>query len=452
LKRFREPVSSSDQLFLLPPSVSDFVSLDSPVRVLSEIIDALDCSALYGRSGGAGAPSYDPRLLLKVLVFGYWQGLRSSRKLEAALCYDVRYMFLSQMIRPDYRTIARFRVSNEKAITALFGETVRLCRSVGLALLEHVSVDGTKLEANVSGRHTYTKQRLDATLESTQAAIAQILAEAKACDDREDAELGDDWGNDPPEHLRGLERRRELLRKAKEEMQEHNVSTVAATDLDSRVMRTDGRNRPAYNAQAVVDSANQVIIAAVVSQDQGDHALLEPMLKEAEAVTKSAPKKVTADSGYWSPEAAEYIEKSGIDAYVAVAGNKHNRKEGYEYNEEQDQFIGPNGEILPFYSEREKRRKLYKVYRYGRTRKELWVAQDGGMTDKMRAKLTSPEGKAVYRLRQQIVEPVFGHIKGAMNLRRLLLRGLAGATSEYMLACCAHNIQKIMPVWRESRS
>jgi transposase len=449
LKRFREPVSASDQLFLLPPSVSDFVAPDSPVRILSEVIDALDCSALYARSVGVGAPSYDPRLLLKVLVFGYWQGVRSSRKLEAALNYDVRYMFLAQMSRPDYRTIARFRVSHERAIGALFAETVRLCQSLDLVLLEHVSVDGTKLEADVSGRHTYTGKRLDETLEATEAKIAQILAEAKACDEQEDAQFGDDSGNDPPEQLRGLERRRELLQKAKEDLKKRDASCVAATDLDSRVMRTGGRNRPAYNAQAVVDSANQVIVAAAVSQDQGDHALLEPMLKEAEANTGIVAEKVSADSGYWSAEAAAYVQKAGLDAYIGVAGNEHDRKQGYEYDQEHDQFIGPNEEKLPFQCVRENRRKQYKVYRSSSSRKQLWVAQDGGMTDRMRAKLTSPEGRAVYRLRQQIVEPVFGHIKGAMNLRRLLVRGLTGATSEYMLACCAHNIQKIMPVWQQ---
>lgn len=446
----RKPVSPTDQLFLLPPSVSDFVKQDSSVRILSEVIDELDCSVLYERTAGAGAPSYDPRLMLKILAFGFSQGLRSSRKLEDALTYDMRYMYLAQMIRPDYRTIQRFRTGNEKAIEALLVETVQLCESMGLVLLEHVSVDGTKIKADVSGKKTYSCKRLDEAIAETEAAIAKVLEEANECDAQEDLKLKDDSGNDPPPHLRGLEKRRELLRKAKEELAERGTSRVSITDLDSRVMHTEGRNLPAYNAQAVVDSANQVIIAAAVTQEETDRHQLQPMIELAQSNTGASPNMVTADGGYWSPEAGIYVEKSGIDVLIGVRPGK--QREGYTYDAENDQFIGPQDDKLPFQLNRVDGGVLYKVYRSKRTKKQIWIAQDGGRLERMRTKIASPEGKAAYRKRQTIVEPVFAHIKGAMNLRRLLLRGLPGATSEYMLACCVHNIQKIMPIWRAQRA
>lgn len=448
MKKFRDPVSSADQLFLLPPSVSEFVPPDSPARLLSEIIDSLDCSPLVNRPFGAGAPSYDPRLLFKVLVFGYWQGLRSSRKLEAALTYDMRYMFLAQMIKPDYRTISRFRVENEKAIAALFVETVILCQKLGLVLLEHVAVDGTKIEANVSGQQTLSTKRLEEAIVTTEAAIAQVLAEAKECDVREDAEHKDDHKNDPPTGLQNLEHRKEMLKKAKAELEsEKNISVVAATDLESRVMRIDGRNRPCYNAQAVVDSKRQVIVAAVVTNHCTDEKLLEPMMAMLIQNTARKPAIVTADGGYWSPDTGEYAKESGIDAYVSVQPLKQRHE--ITYDQANDQFLDNDNDIFEYQRSRMQRNVTYKIYRSKLTKREHWVRQDNGRIEEMRAKISSPEGKATYHKRKQIVEPVFAHIKGPMNLRRLLLRGMKGASSEYLLACCAHNIQKIMLIWRE---
>jgi transposase len=136
---------------LLPPCVNDFVSGDDPVRALDEIIDWMDLSSLVGKYSGGGAPAYEPRMMLKVIIFGYCQGIRSSRKLDAALGQDVRFMYLAEMSRPDFRTIARFRRNNRDAVRKAFEETVRIALDMGLVLLGHVSVDGTKLVANGSG-------------------------------------------------------------------------------------------------------------------------------------------------------------------------------------------------------------------------------------------------------------------------------------------------------------
>src|SRR5439155_14579366 len=142
---FKEPSVPEDQLLLLPPNVADFVAEDASVRIFSELVDELDCSALRKVYKGGGAPAYDPVMLFKVLVYGLSEGIRGSRQLARALTFDMRFMYLARMSRPDFRTICRFRRSQEEAIRELFIQTVLLAKQMGLVLMEHASVDGTKL-------------------------------------------------------------------------------------------------------------------------------------------------------------------------------------------------------------------------------------------------------------------------------------------------------------------
>ena len=314
MKLFREPVSSPDQLFLLPLCVDDFVAKDASVRIISEAIDTLDCSVLYAKYLGMGAPSYDPKMMFKLLVFGYREGIRSSRRLDAACGHDMRFMFLAQMSRPDFRTLARFRRSNEKEIETLFVQTVLLCMKVGMVLLEHVAVDGTKIEANVSGRATFNSERLEKEIANIETKITTILKEAEETDALEDEKHGDSGADDPPDGLKTMNDRKKTLEAARDSLKETGHKSVAVTDTQSRLMKTRSGNRPAYNAQAVVDNAYQVIIAASVTQDTFDSKQFAPMLEQAIANTGDLPCQTSADKGYYSVAALEYCEKMGLVA------------------------------------------------------------------------------------------------------------------------------------------
>jgi len=427
--------------------VDDFVGPQDPVRILSEVLDSIDSSRLYARYEGGGAPAYDPLMLLKVLVFGNCLGILSSRKLASSLRYDVRFMYLAQMGRPDFRTIARFRKNHLDTVKYLFAESVRICLTMGLVLLEHGAADGTKLEANVSGKQTYKAERLEKKLSSIEEKIAELLLQAEEIDAQEDAEHGDAAGDEIPAELKDLKRRKERLEAAKKALQETGRQSVAATDLESRLMKTTAGNRPAYNAQAVVDGANQIVVAAAVTQAESDNRELAPLLEQVEANTGGLPKQVTADGGYFSPQSLACVEEKSLDAYIPDPVSLKERNPGWEYDRENDRFMGPSGEVLTFRRKRTKRSVLYHIYRGAGTRKEVWVRQDGDRAARMRAKMQTPEAKQVYRLRKQIVEPFFGHLKGPLNLRRLLMRGLSGATTQYLLACTAHNMMKLAPHW-----
>ena len=448
MKRFREPVSPPEQGFLLPPSVNEFVGADAPVRVVWEVVQRLDVSGLEARHKGGGAPAYAPRMLLSVLLYAYSEGLRSSRKIERALQTNVEYMFLSGMSRPDYRTIARFRRENEVALSGLFVQVVRLCQELGLVLMEHVAVDGTKVRADVSARETYRKDRLEKALASVEERVRRAFEEAEEVDAREDEEHGDKRGDELPEELKDATRRQERLKQAFEKLKETGHKAVASTDLDARVMKTNDGNRAAYNGQAVVDREHQVIVAADVTQDCTDHRQLPKMVEQTAENTGAYPQQTTADCGYHSVDTLAFIERTGLDAYVPVHGKKATKEDGCTYDPVSDAYTNEAKEVLTYRGLDEKKGKTYRVYRGKRKRSEpfseLYVRQDGQLQQRMQARLESETGKDIYRYRQQVVEPVFGHLKTRFGLRRFLLRGLSGARIEFLLACMVHNIDKIV--------
>ena len=461
MKVFRESPSPKGQVFLLPPSVDQFVSADAPVRMVAEVIDSLDCSKLYERYSGGGAPAYQPSIMLKVLVFAYGQGIRSSRKIAQSLEQDLRFMYLSEMNKPGFRTIARFRAENLEAISELFTQTVKTSKELGLVLLDHVSVDGTKIQANVSRDETYSKDRLDKAIEGVEERIARILKEAEEADAYEDAEYGDKRGDEIPEDLRDAHTRKKRLVEAKAKLEEIGRESIGTTDLDSRVMKTRHGNKAAYNGQAVVDGESQVIVAASVTQEENDYGQLTQMIDLVEENTGEKPKTVTADGGYSTSETVKQLEERHIDAYIPDSTQKSGKPE-LRYESERDEYVCPMGKRLKFSTERTCKGLVYRVYRCNgckgcplvgeckpgkRPTKELYVRIGGEAESRMRAKMASAEGKSIYRLRKQIIEPVFGNIKWNMGMNRLLLRGLAGAKIEYFLACSCHNIGKIMQVW-----
>ena len=206
-------------------------------------------------------------------------------------------MFISQMSHPGFRTISRFRKENLDTIKGAFQETVRFGMTMGLILLEHVSVDGTKVEANVSGKETYKKDRLEKALEELDKRIPEILEEAERADRKEDALYGDARGDELSDELKDAVVRKKRLEEAKKTMEEAGRDSIGATDTQSRLMKTRSGNRPCYNGQAVVDREHQMIVAADVVQDESDNHQLEPMIEEMKRTTGAKPGVVTVDGG-----------------------------------------------------------------------------------------------------------------------------------------------------------
>jgi len=436
--RFRS--YAPDQLLLLPPDLREWLPLGHAAYFVLDVLGELDLSAIYTSydSSKGGRPGFDPRLMTGLLLYGYCQGLSSSRKIEKATYESVPFRVLSANQHPDHDTIAEFRRRHLSALSDLFLQVLHLCQRSGLVRLGHVALDGTKLRANASKHKAMSYGRMKEKLPVLEAQVAQLLAEAEAVDRAEDAEYGQGRrGDELPDELRFQQRRLEKIRQAKAALEAEAKSEAQRkseakspgdeippegpaepavpadkaqknfTDPDSRIMR-DGATKSfeqSYNCQAAVDDQAQVIVAVHVTQKANDKQQVKPLIEQLKAnLGESKPRAISADAGYFSEDNVNYLESESIEPYVATGRQKHGAVE-----------MAPRGRIP-----------------VGAT-----------VQERMARKLRTQKGKREYAKRKGIVEPVFGQIKEVRGLRRFLLRGLEAVQAEWSLICTTHNLLKL---------
>ncbi len=327
-----------DTLLLMPPSVRDWVEPEACPR--SSAISSMTSTSqpfLAAHDEPRGMPPYHPAMMLKVLLYGYATGVRSSRKLEERLRTDVGFMFLAGGARPGHKAIGEYRRRHLDAFHALFLDILLLCQEAGLVKLGRVALDGTKVKANASKHKAMSYARMPEREAALEAEVRRILEEAEAVDQAEDAQYGDARGDELPEALRTREGRLRKLREARAaleaEAKERSGDPDAVpdpkaqrnfTDPDSRIMRSrpDGWIQ-GYNAQAVVDEGHGVIVATELTADTTDTRSLPDLVDQVETNTGRRPKHLLADAGYGSDENLGHLEDRDIDAYVAVRRDKH---------------------------------------------------------------------------------------------------------------------------------
>jgi transposase len=441
-----------DQLFLLPPALRDWLPEGHLALFVSDVVDALDLTpifAAYEAGDGRGQPPYHPALMVKLLVYAYCMGKPSSRKIEQATYEEVSYRVLAANQHPDHDSLAAFRQQHLPALAALFTQVLALCRQAGLVKLGHVALDGTKVLANASKHKAMSYGRMAAAEQHLQQEIAALLAQAQQVDAAEDARYGKGRRGDAlPAELARRTSRLAKIREAKAALEgaaRAQAAQAAAaalaklaarqqraeatgrkpagrppqvpdptqavpaptaqrnfTDPDSRIMK-DGATKSfvqAYNAQAAVDGAAQIIVAAAVTQEANDKQQLVPLLTQVVANCGEAPAAASADSGYFSEAAVTAPEVAAIDLYVPPDRQKH------------------GDAPAP-------------------------LLDDGTVSGTMRAKVRSAAGHARYALRKAIVEPVFGQIKDARGFRRFSFRGVPKVQAEWRLICLTHNLLKL---------
>lgn len=441
--RFRS--YAPDQLLLLPPDLREWLPPGHAVYFVLDILGELDLSEIYAAydSSKGGRPGFDPRLMTGLLLFGYCQGVASSRKLEKATYESVPFRVLAANQHPDHDTIAEFRRRHLSALSGLFVQVLHLCQKAGLVRLGHVALDGTKLRANASKHKAMSYGRMTAKLAELESQVAQLLAEAEAVDAAEDARHGKGRrGDELPEELRFRQGRLEKIRQAKAALEAEARAEAEAkekekaeaqkrgarksrakpsrdpqpaekaqrnfTDPDSRIM-LDGATKSfeqSYNCQAAVDAKAQVIVAAQVTQKANDKQQVKPLIEQLKTnLGESKPRVVSADAGYFSEDNVKYLESEQIDPYVATGRQKHGVVEP----------MAPRGRI----------------------------PSRATLQERMARKLRTKKGKREYSKRKGTVEPVFGQIKEARGLRRFLLRGLDNVQAEWSLICTTHNLLKL---------
>jgi transposase len=445
-----------DQRLLLPPDMREWLPANHLALFILDVVDALDLSAImrvYESKNAQGRAGYHPKMLVALLLYAYCMGKASSRKIARATYEDVGYRVIAGDQHPDHDTIADFRKQHLEALSKFFVQVLMMCQEAGLVKLGHVALDGTKMKANASKHKAMSYARMAETEKRLQQEVESLLQEAQRVDAEEDAKYGKGKRADEiPDDLARRDKRLKKIREAKAALEEAAKAKATAqaeealaklaereskeretgkktggrppqvpnpdeavpepkaqrnfTDPDSRIMK-DGATKgfeQAYNAQAAVDAEHQVIVASSITQETNDKKQLVPMLEQVKERTGKAPDKATADSGYFSEAAVSQGSIQDVDLYVPP--------------------------------ERKRR---------GKTLESSVPAASGAASqaEAMRAKLTTPEGKAVYAQRKQIVEPVFGQIKEARGFRRFSFRGLQAVTAEWDLICLTHNLLKL---------
>jgi len=423
-----------DQEFLLPPSLREWLPEDHLIYFVSDVIDNVDLTAMdavYGEEQ-RGQPPYDPRMMTKVLVYGYCVGVFSSRRIQLRLSEDIGFRVLAAGNAPNFRTISDFRKIHLGTLEGLFEEVLKIALEAGAIKLGRVALDGTKVKANASKHKAMSYERMKEKERAIRAEVRALLAQAEATDAAEDALYGaDQRGDELPEELQRRESRLKKIREAKRALEERarqeakdkgksyqevQQSRPAGkdqynfTDPESRIMKGGDGFVQGYNAQAAVESTLQLIVGQDVTQAANDKEQIKPMLQVIEKQSGQRPDEALADSGYCSEKNLEYLgagNESGpiIDAYIATGKQKHSESR-------QPCPRGP----LP---------------------------QDATRVERMKRKLQTKAGRRVYAARKTIVEPVFGQIKQARGFRQFLLRGLDKVRGEWSLVCLTHNILKL---------
>jgi len=495
-------MSSSDRFKAYAPDVQAVVRLEEalppehPVHLFVDLVQTVDLGHFVIPPGPKGEKPYHPHALFGILAWGYLHGVRSARKLARLARQEATFVYLAGGGRPNYRTLARFRRENAAAFTAIFQETVVLALRLGLARLGHVALDGTKLKANTSKHKAMSYGRMQQRETQLKEEIARLVEQGEAQDTAEDQEYGvDSDGYSVAEELARREARLAKIQAARERLEteqraEQGLAEDAPpeiaekeqrsfADTDARIMLMKrGAYDSAYNAQAAVDAESGVIVAAGLTNVAPDVGHLPALVAEVrtlrDIVERPAddPTTVSADAGYFSGEnAAE--DGAGLDLLIAAgrddpatAASRSGiwSAESFGYDAARDVWVCPAEKLLvrqvtPSGATGRPSKHRYlaalddcaacplraRCLKPGEERR-LLVSQRSRPTGAMRFKLRQPDARRRYARRKTIVEPVFGQLKEARGFTTLSLRGLARAAGEYLLACLAHNLGKLLRV------
>ena len=414
-----------EQSLLLPASLRDWLPDNHLAYFVSDVVDQLDLSAIESvyEEEDRGQPPYHPRMMTKILLYGYCVGVFSSRRIQKRLVEDVAFRVLAAGNQPDFRTISDFRKLHLKALEGLFQQMLRLTLETGTMKLGRVALDGSKMKGNASKHKAMSYGRMKETEKRLREEVRKLLNQAEAADKEEDSRYGRDRrGDELPEELQRRETRIARIREAKQALEERAREQAKSkgkdpeeaqptkkaqynfTDPESRMLKGSDGFLQGYNTQIAVEPVFQLIVGQRVTQAANDKQQMVPLIKAIEEQSGQKPEEVLADNGYCSDENLKYLARKRMEGFVATGKQKHSQRR-------EPCKRGP----LP--------------------REASWV-------ERMERKLETKVGAAVYATRKWIVEPVFGQIKQARGFRQFLLRGIEKVRGEWALICMTHNLLK----------
>ena len=457
------------QPIFLPECLDDYVSRENPVRVIDAFVDGLelhkvgmDCKI----PGSVGRDGYDPRVLMKLYIYGYLNRIRSSRGLERETKRNLELIWLLGKLQPDHWTINDFRRRHAKGFKKILREFNLLCMKVGLFGAELVALDGAFLKALNSKARNFTANKLQKLIARIDGRIAEYLEELEQSNQQDQDDGSDSTsGPDPAiaEAIAELKKKREGYEQLAEEARKSETGQVWLSDPDSRPLQKGGKSMIGYNGQIAVDGKHHLIASAELTNDGNDLQQLEPMSTAAKEELGVSKLKVVADGGYHNLTQLAQCEEAGIEVHSPQRQKKASRKDFFavslfRYNRDSDEYRCPQDQPLQRHSDYTSRETTYRAYyntaacrdcpvrescTEGKYRK-LSIHEHAEAGERVAQRMS--ENPALYARRKGVVEHVFGTLRTWWGYEGFLTRGLVTTTGEWMLSCLAYNLRRALNV------
>lgn len=478
--------SFPNQNYLIPPKITDLFPKNHVCYLIERIANNLNYSKFDKRYSGPGGPAYHPRILIKLMMIAYVDGIKSSRKIAKNACENVVYIYLAEKTSPDFHTISDFRTDNELLVNKMFKQVNSFAAEEGLIDLSHLMVDGTTIKADGNDNKSIDIK----TLDKLNNYVDKFIKEGIELDKEEDKKFGNKAMNQMPEDFTNKEKTRPIVQrivkeinkaiiedrkedaekikedvnKLKNDIQEKGLKKHNFTDPDARFMlNKKGKKEMSYNAQVTVDK-NGLIISNDVVQDCDDRHQLIPNIDKVEKDFGQLPKgtKISADGLYLS-EDITVLDDKGFDLYIPTYGMQSEKdttfdKVNFKYDEKNDQYICPTGKIVEHISNTKDKRYGYIMnYRCkdcpscphqkeccnNDKYRRISAPPHHKLVNRITEKMKTQEGKETYKLRKQTVEPAIGDLKQNKKFTEFLVRGLEKVKIEFNLVCMARNLVMI---------
>lgn len=453
------------QQFLLPPALEDWVPQDHPARFLREFVEQLDLAALGFAMPMAleGRPAYAPSLLLKIWLYGYFHRIRSTRKLEAACRDHLPLLWLSGMIAPDHNSLWRFWRDNQKALRAIFKQTVQLAVKAGAVGFALQALDGTKIQAACSGPKGWSKPYLEKLLAQLDGALEEI--ELKVIEENPQTQAP---GYCLPAGLAQRQALREQIKKGLAQLQADQRQHYHPAEPRARRMKVGDTNRYAYNAQAIADEKEKIIVACEANRQETDAGQLTPMIEQArQNLGVAATDTLTvADTGYGSGADLQAAMDKELNVLAPPPEGKPAQdnpyaKQHFNIDRVNHTVICPQGRSLDYEGQTTKKGQKVERFRCHHrdcpvrgccTRDpkgrgiEVWPYQ--AVVQAMRQRLQQPLPQQQWQQRSQIIEPCFAQIKQHDGFRRWTVWGLESVRTQWALLCATLNLRVLYKKWQ----
>jgi len=451
---------------LFPQSIEEYVAEDDPVRAYDAFVESLDLEELgiIWDGNQVGNSEYDPKAKIKLLVYGYSYGIRSSRKLERATYHNVSFIWLMGGLKPDHKTIAEFRKNNKKPLKNILKQCARLCIKLDLIEGNTLFVDGSKIRANASINNTWTKEKCEKYLVKIDERIESILNE---CDTVDEKEQNDSSLIKLSEELKDKEFLKSKVQDIMKELKVKDLKSINSTDPECVKIKGRQGTHAGYNGQIVVDEKHGLIVSSDVVNENNDRNQFADQIEQANETLGHTSQNACADSGYANTDELKKIDDQNINVIVpsqeqvSQSEPKPYDKEQFQYDSQNDCYVCPQGHQLNYNGfDKKQNSKVYRISKkvlchnckhfgictkskHGRQIKRLLNEE---VKLKLERQYNTEQSQAIFKLRKQKVELPFGHLKRNLGVNAFLLTGLDGVKAEMSLLSSCFNITRMISI------